>query len=689
MHISISPKFKKSLKNTIIAINIFIISYLLLLLLTIALTGVLGILGYWLITQFPNLFTILIGAGLIASGLTILFFLVKFLFSWNKIDRSHLTEINNADHPKLFALIEEIVQKTETKFPKKVYLSHEVNAAVFYDSNFWSMFLPVEKNLIIGVGLMNASSSQEFKAILGHEFGHFSQKSMKVGSYVYQVNHIIYNMLYKNDSLDLIISKTARVHNIIAICIAGSIWIIKKIQFILQKLYNYININYMSLSREMEFHADEIAANIAGSAYLTSSLMRSDFANQALESAFNFYEQKERESLKSKNIYHEQTFIMHFLAEKNQYQLVNNLPNIGIEQFNRFNKSKLNIEDQWASHPSTEERVKALNKLNISIASPDHSPAIDLLNHKENWMESLTEKVYTEYNQVEAAKYIDINTFSSLYSSQYEKDSFDSIFNNFYTYNNPIIKEFDIYSDLADTQDLSSLFSDHYTNLTFELQALKEDLISLKFISSGEIKIKSFDYDGIKHQNADAPTLILSLEQEIKDKEESLTNHNLNIYKQFMQVAKRLNLEVKLKNAYITLKLEENNYDSKNDFYQLLNEKTQFIHVTTTYEQINRALEELLPFELKLKEELKGYLKDNNLLEDLTEETVNNLKHYCEKKLIYFHVDMYDHAMLNYLFTAIHHYAYFFSRSYFLKKKEILILKKEIMLASDASLCNI
>jgi len=240
----------------------------------------------------PMIWTLLIGGGLIVSGLTILFFLVKFIFTSNKMDRSHLTEIKNIDHPKIFALIEEIVKEVDMSFPKKVYLSNDVNASVFYDSNFWSMFLPIKKNLNIGPGLMNAVTEQEFKAILAHEFGHFSQKSMKVGSYVYQVNQVIYNMLYKNDSFDNIIAKAASLHSIIAICIAGSIWIIKQIQFILQKLYNYININYMSLSREMEFHADEIAANVAGSKYLASALTRLDFSNHALDTSFSFYDQR-------------------------------------------------------------------------------------------------------------------------------------------------------------------------------------------------------------------------------------------------------------------------------------------------------------------------------------------------------------------------------------------------------------
>ena len=91
--------------------------------------------------------TIALGIGLASLGILVLFFLVKFIFSSHKVDRSHLHEISKTDEPRLFKLIEDIVNEVYTSFPKKVYLSTDVNAAVFYDSSFWSMFIPIKKNL--------------------------------------------------------------------------------------------------------------------------------------------------------------------------------------------------------------------------------------------------------------------------------------------------------------------------------------------------------------------------------------------------------------------------------------------------------------------------------------------------------------------------------------------------------------
>ena len=73
----------------------------------------------------------------------------------------------------------------------KVFLSTEINACVFFNTTFWSMFFPVRKNLVLGAGLFATTSTEEIKGILAHEFGHFSQESMKIGSVVYTANIVL------------------------------------------------------------------------------------------------------------------------------------------------------------------------------------------------------------------------------------------------------------------------------------------------------------------------------------------------------------------------------------------------------------------------------------------------------------------------------------------------------------------
>lgn len=105
-----------------------------------------------------------------------------FFFRKSTIDRSGWLEIAEEEEPKLFELIESISKEIGTNFPQKVYLGIGVDAMVFYDSNFRNLFFPSRENLMIGLGLVNSMSESELKAILAHEFGHFTQRSLNVYS---------------------------------------------------------------------------------------------------------------------------------------------------------------------------------------------------------------------------------------------------------------------------------------------------------------------------------------------------------------------------------------------------------------------------------------------------------------------------------------------------------------------------
>ncbi|MDZ4679757.1 MAG: M48 family metallopeptidase [Saprospiraceae bacterium] len=294
----------------------------------------------------PSIITVMLGLGIISMGVLIIIFLLKFIFAKHKVDRSHLIEISRTQEPRLFELIGEIVEEVETNFPKKVYLSADVNAAVFYDSSFWSMFFPIKKNLQIGVGLINAVSVSEFKAILAHEFGHFSQRTMKVGSYVYNVNQIIYSLLHENRSYNSMAQQWASISGYFAIFVNIAVVFIKGIQWILKQVYDVVNLNYMRLSREMEFHADEVAANVAGSKPLITSLLRLDLANHSYQIVLNYYGNKVAENIRASNIYPQQRYVMEFLARKSNLPVENNLPQVTLDHLNRYNKSRLVIKDQ-------------------------------------------------------------------------------------------------------------------------------------------------------------------------------------------------------------------------------------------------------------------------------------------------------------------------------------------------------
>ena len=111
--------------------------------------------------------------------------------------------------------------------PHRVFVSPEVNAADFYQRSLLNLFFPARKNLLIGLGLVNVVNLSEFKAVLAHEFGHFSQSSMKVGTYVYSTNRIIADMVCARDFFDDWLASLCRQEGGLAVAgwiLAGSVW---------------------------------------------------------------------------------------------------------------------------------------------------------------------------------------------------------------------------------------------------------------------------------------------------------------------------------------------------------------------------------------------------------------------------------------------------------------------------------
>ena len=143
--LKVSPEFKKEITRSIFAIVGFIIVYLFLIVLSLALVAACVYGGFALIVAAPHFVVILIGLGIAGLGVMVLAFVFKFLFSSSESEVSDSIEIKYEDQPQLFEFIYQVAKETNTTRPKKIFLSADVNACVFYNSSFWSMFLPVQK----------------------------------------------------------------------------------------------------------------------------------------------------------------------------------------------------------------------------------------------------------------------------------------------------------------------------------------------------------------------------------------------------------------------------------------------------------------------------------------------------------------------------------------------------------------
>jgi Zn-dependent protease with chaperone function len=677
--IKISPEFKTQTTKAVLSITLFVLTYLLMLVLAIGLTVLCVYGGIMLIVSFPKFFTLALGIGLASLGVLVLFFLLKFIFKSHKVDRSHLTEIKQAGEPKLFKMIDDIAKEVGTNFPKKVYLSTEVNAAVFYDSSFWSMFFPIKKNLQIGLGLVNTVTQSELKAILSHEFGHFSQKTMKVGSYVYNVNQVIYNLLFENETYDNLMQKWANASGYFSIFVIIAIKIIEGIKWILRQIYGVVNKSYMALSREMEFHADEIAANVTGYEPLKNSLLRLSLADHSLSSVLSFYDRKIAENKKSENIYKDHLFVTNFLAKDNNIEITNNLPKISENEINKFNKSKLVIKDQWASHPSIEDRIAMLEKTGLSNTNLNNEPANLLFKDIEKTQIELTHKIFKDVIYSGECSALTFEMFQSNFKEDFLKNTFSKLYNGYYDNKNPLF--FDIHNIGQSTEniELEDLFSESKVDEVYTAISLQSDIESIKQISDKTFDVKTFDYDGVKYSKNDCKELLSKLEKELELLNEKIKSNDIEIFKYFISQEKNANLNSSLENLYNHFFNYDKEFDAKYDVYIKLSNELHFINYITPFEQIRANFIKIETLEERLKKGITEILESQDYQTEINQEIKENFELYLTKRWQYFGNEKYFDNNLEMLFSAMNNYAFLLSRGYFLIKQKLLKYQEKLI----------
>lgn len=511
-----SAAFKKEVSGVLASIIFFFVVYALLLLIATGLVIGCVYAGIAIITNIPRLITIIAGIGLIGVGVMVFVFLIKFIFSVSKYDRTHIIEVKEEEQPALFGFIRQLTADTQTKFPRRIYLSADVNACVFYDSSFWSMFFPVKKNLQIGLGLVNSLNVSEFKAVMAHEFGHFSQRSMKLGSFVYNVNKIIYNMLYDNRSYSGFLQSWANIDGIFAIFASITAGIAQGIQAILKGMYGLINKNYMRLSRQMEFHADAVAASVSGSRSLDSALRRIEMASSCYDITLQKCDDLIKQNKISANIYPQQKLVIQELASQHKLDLQNGLPVITDEFYYNAGNSRVNFKDQWASHPSTEDRIKHLGELAVPAEIKDETAWV-LFANKESLQQQLTRKIYEQVQLPADAVTVDESEFGNKLREENAQLSLPAAYNGFYDNRQvsvPGQEETD--ATVVTTVNFDQLFTAENTALHKKIITAANDIAILRAIQEKRVDAKTFDFMGVKHKRDQAPAIIEQLDTELK-----------------------------------------------------------------------------------------------------------------------------------------------------------------------------
>ena len=497
-----------------------------------------------------NKLTILIKLGAIAGSVMLALFTLKFVFKLKNHKPENRIKLVKKDHEELFAFIDEICKTTGAPKPKNIYVDPDVNAYVSYTNVWLSLFLPTRKELTIGLGLVSSLNLSEFKAVVAHEFGHFAQKSMKIGSYIHSANTIIHGMIFSRDKWDEILDQWRNSD----IRLSATAWIITPIIWGIRQLlmlfYTMLNMMHSLLSREMEFNADKVAVKVAGSDAIVSALWKLEYGYNNWNTIVNNAFHAAKKEVFSKNLYHHK----HITLEKekdNMKLLLNSLPDDHNGSKTFFSSSENAKVSMYASHPSNDLREKNAKTPFLPCDMDERSPWI-LFSNKKEIQEQLTFLVYEKYINKKPTQFSEESDFQNfLEAESLEKTLFEeyenTFLNRFITMLSP--NEIALKAHLDITID--DLKQDLKT-LMIPVKEIESLMIKANEIASGTTKEKFVTYKEKNYSKKEIGT-VYTLLNEDREKLFNTTfktwDENFLVY--FYQLAKSKNKEANLSKLYI------------------------------------------------------------------------------------------------------------------------------------------
>lgn len=616
--LEINTSYRKHVLNTLLSMVVFILGYLLILALSIALIYFGAKLAMGILLAKVHWITLAAAAGVMLTVIMFFVFLVKFLFKVKKEETKGKIEIKREEHPLLFDFIEKVCNETKAPFPKKIVLSSDVNACVFYNSSFLSMFFPVRKNLEIGLGLVNCINITEFKAIIAHEFGHFSQSSTRLGSYVYRFNRIIYNLLYDNDGWSKTLESISSVHYILSFFANITLGMVKLVIEFFILLYKLINLSYMSLSREMEFNADNVAVSVSGSKPIISALYRAEFGQEAFNYTLQAIHNYTKEgAIQPKNFFSLMQRNINTLSKLNKLQTENGLPVINTQLAKqKFLESRINYKDIWATHPPTVEREKNAERFQITSHEIKESAWL-LFNDPQKLQEKMS-SIIPELGD-EKKKIIDNDLIIKFIEEKETETTIHPVYNEYYsiageTYASPQSEQKDIL-DKIKTHSITDLFNDELILKIKRHNKNLEDTELIKNISEGHLKVKRFEFDGKQFTRYYSSNIYQQLLKETQEEHNYFNEHKQKVADWFYAKAADIDQTLAL-NYKSLMAFRVKMAADRNKFVEHLNLLLEFYH-----KELNQQIQEddIKPLRTKLK---KLYDDLKTSIKEITEENV-------------------------------------------------------------------
>ena len=519
-------------------------------------------------------------------GLAVAFlgvFMIKaFFFVQTKLE-SNDREIKEKDEPLLFDFLYKLADEAGAPRPHKVYLSNRVNACVFYDLSFLNLFFPSKKNLEIGLGLINVLNLGEFKAVLAHEFGHFAQRSMLVGRWVYISNQIANAIIAKRDMLDSFLNGLSSID----IRIAWVGWILSiivwSIRSLVEMCFRLVILSQRALSREMEFQADLVAVSLTGSDALVHALHKLQAADQAFSSALNSANLELDKKKGVEDIYALQSNAIQktaWILNDPDYGSSPTVPADNPAEFRVFSSKIAQPPKMWATHPPDQEREANAKKVYIPASIDDKSAWVLFAKPSETKIQMTQDLIKTA--DVETTT---LPTEESLKNQnvQYDRSYFKPKYRGIYL-NRFLFQEFrnpeDIYLTNIVEADMSKAIDTLYPeSLVADLEdftSLKEESLLLEAIRNKELSAtgegNAIWHRGVQIRRKELPEVIEQVSQEVEAARLKVAEHDRKCRTVHYQLAQKIGngWDIYLKGLLTVIHYSEHSISNLNDTHRIL-----------------------------------------------------------------------------------------------------------------------
>jgi Zn-dependent protease with chaperone function len=487
-------------------------------------------------------------------------YMLKNLLKFERARKEFLIEIFEDEHPKLFDFINRVCEDVGSPVPKHVYVDYRVNAAAMPDTtSIFHLVMPTGKSLLIGLALVNSINLTEFKAMLAHEFGHFAQKGMKIGTYVYSVRKILYQVVYGEDWFDRMIINWSQLDPRIAwpaYIIRAVLWVLKKILGLMWFVVDFFD---LALSRQMEFNADRVAVSVTGSDAPVHLLYRCYFADHCFNQAVDDLRVAMDHHLYTSDLFYHQSAAARIIRKKKKDDTFGEPPGLpkNPEKTNQvFEEDDTEtVAEMWQTHPSGFDRESSAKEVYIRTQFDERSPWL-LFNNVEELRERVTFKFYRFYFRIPKDVILaDPEEVQGFIDDEHADRTYDPKYQGLYDNRNLIVKNLNDLAKEGSSQpwSITELGQTHSALYNAEVKHRSqlyykriEEFHLLNAVENGWQRCKNgeLEFRGEVYDPDDAKRLKKKVDKELEKDNRWLEEQDRRVFMCHFQMALHINQEV-------------------------------------------------------------------------------------------------------------------------------------------------